>query len=227
MMNQVYLLYLILGVLLCVYFSFEAFDPNVIVPYNAIQVKNTEESSTFQKDLEKVHRIFPIESDSKYKGVYDYSVYPFYNKLTAGSQIMNRIIEIIQQKLDTHPDFKNSRVQSMRDLYNIQWKNDDDNNDVTHFVFNMDIKIIPQVLLLKLRVHIVISNFDENEQRLSNNDIEVISIETNDKTNENDNSLDVQPYPNESISMYNAYRTTNTLHLLDPFVTNGNVVEMK
>lgn len=199
--------------------------------YNDTYVSN-DQDTLYQKEIKELNDMFEqanTEAFPDYRNVYH--KLPGYIKFPWQKLVNSLVIVVLNDIFSKSKDYRGSKLSVVKDMYNIYWYDDKSNN--RHLVFTVDVNNEKLKWTRKIRFYAVLNNLsnfitdvgdyitdtNDNFQQtfLSNLSIRTISLEESTVTlvvKGVDNKIGKEDY-------YNYYMITNTLHLMDPYLTSG------
>lgn len=199
--------------------------------YNDSYVTN-DQDTLYQKEVKELNDMFEqanTEAFPDYRNIYH--KLPGYIKFPWQKLVNSLVIVVLNDIFSKSKDYRGSKLSVVKDMYNIYWYDDKSNN--RHLVFTVDVNNEKLKWTRKIRFYAVLNNLsnfitdmgdyitdiNDNFQQtfLSNLSIRTISLEESTVTlvvKGVDDKIGKEDY-------YNYYMITNTLHLMDPYLTSG------
>lgn len=216
--------------LLCFLFGLCTFTESFIGvhPANAFEVPKKKLPSLYEEETNVIDDILGTLNKNvlpNYRSLFQ--KYPSYFKFELDDIFKDFCLQKISTTFSQTPKLKGSKIEIIRNLYNIWWK--DIEND-RHFVFNIDLINKTKFFARKLLVYVKLQNIT----KLTTDNGDYIP---NIKDVVNSNNLDLQYIGTDNELKYftvsasnsnigkesfnHLYRIKNTLYLMDPFITSG------
>mgnify|MGYP000356426230 FL=1 len=199
--------------------------------YNDSDVSNNQDT-LYEKEVKQLNEMFEQanpETFPDYRTTYNklpgYIRFPW-QKLVK-DLVTSKLLEVFLQ----NPTYRGSKILVVKDMYNIYWYDDKSNN--RHLIFTVDVRNDTLKWTRKIKFYAVLNNLsdfvtdtgdyitelndDFQKQFLDNLSIRTISLEESTVT------LAVKGMDDKigNEDFHNYYMITNTLHLMDPYLTSG------
>jgi hypothetical protein len=191
------------------------------VPKNKMKTLYEEDTTLIDDTLETINTSFLPDYISTFKK------YPSYYKFELDELFKEYTIQTIKSAFNRIDKLKGSKLEIVRNLYNIWWK--DDKND-RYFIFNIDLinktKFFARKMLVYIKLKDINKFLTDNgdyipgfKDALTSFDLQLMYIGT-------DNELKYFTVsPSNSVigkeNFTHLYRIKNSLYLMDPFITSG------
>lgn len=221
-----------IAVLFCLLFVFIGIrnisESFTALPSNAFEVHKMKIPTLYEEDTSVIDDVFETINKNvlpDYRSTFQ--KYPSYFKFELDDMFKEYILQKVRFAFNQSPKLKGSKLEIVRNLYNIWWK---DINNERHFIFNIDVVNKTKFFARKLLVYIKLQSINQfitdtgeyipglkNAVKDSNLDFQYVGT---------DNELKYFTVPPSNASIGNEsfthlYRIKNNLYLMDPFITSG------
>lgn len=199
--------------------------------YNDSYVAN-DQYTLYQMEIQELNEIFEqfnTENFPDYRNVY--SKLPGYLKFPWQKLVNRLVITVLKDVFSKSKKYRSSKLSIVKDMYNIYLYDDTSGN--RHIVFTVDVRNETLKWTRKIKFYAILSNLsnfltdtgdyitdinlDFEKTFFANLSIRTISLEESTVTllvKGVDDKIGKEDY-------YNYYMITNTLHLMDPYLTSG------
>jgi hypothetical protein len=219
--------------MLLVYVLYNQIESFNVTSYNDTYVPKNDQDTLYQAEAKELNDMFEQTNINSFPPNYRelYQKLPSYIKFPWQKIITDIVIKNLMEVFSKYKKYRNNKLKVVKDMYDIYWYDDDAN--VQHLVFNVDVNNSTLRWTRRLKFYITIKDIrkfltdtgdymqDLDETTLSQlqQNISVITI----SLEESIVRLLIPGFEDKigSQEFHNYYNILNPLHLMDPFVTSG------
>lgn len=196
------------------------------MPANVFEVDDNNIKSMFDTETVDLDTIFDTFNKSNlpdYRNTF--LPYPIYMKFPLTSTLNEALMNTIKSAFQS-TKYKEDKIEFIRGIHDLYWK---DIGTTRHFIYNIDLNNRNKAFTRKLRVYLLINNFDRfltdtgeisplAPSTLQVSDVRVLYVGTDNIINHF--QFPGSPQPSNIPTFHNYYRIRNNLYLMDPYITN-------